>query len=122
MDILATGVTPLKPFLVFCASSSLVFFLGFLQLAILNKGLRDSPAISYLSEYKSLLTVYGVIAGGVAFSEFEGMGATQFAIFGSGVLMVLVGLAGMAAAGVQDDRPAISSLAPEGEGEGDRML
>ena len=55
-------------------------------------GLSRHPAVTYLAAYKSLLVVYGCVAGGVALQEFGGFTPTQWVAFPSAVAVVVVGL------------------------------
>lgn len=66
--------------------------LGLGQLFSLNEGLAKHSAITYLAAYKSILTVYGCIAGGICFKEFYSLQAWQLLSFPVAVLIVIVGL------------------------------
>ncbi|KAK3248667.1 hypothetical protein CYMTET_41873 [Cymbomonas tetramitiformis] len=70
----------------------LTFIFGAAQLALLNRGLAQFPAVSYLATYKALLTIYGTVAGGVCFSEFSDFDIMQRFAFPGSIGFVIFGL------------------------------
>jgi len=90
MDVMATAHG--LEWAALASFASLTFVLGVGQLAILNQGLAQHAAVSYLATYKSLLTVYGCIAGGVVFGEFEKFAMMQWVAFPVSVFIVICGL------------------------------
>jgi len=74
-----------------------VFFIGFPVLAIsqmlvLNMGLAQHDAISYIPMYQAAFAMYGAIAGGVYFREWYEMTLFKAIMFILGLVCVLFGL------------------------------
>jgi len=91
MDVLATRESP-HSVPVFLVAGGATLVLGVAQLAVLNRGLGKHAAVAYLSTYKAVLTIYGVVAGGVCGGEFWDLERAQMAAFGAAVGVVVGGL------------------------------
>lgn len=74
-----------------------VFFIGFpllatSQMIILNIGLAQHDAVSYIPMYQAAFAMYGAVAGGVYFQEWYEMTLFKAVMFMLGLGCVLIGL------------------------------
>jgi len=74
-----------------------VLVLAFAQISILNMGLAQHDAVSYIPIYQAALVVFGVLAGGVFFSEFKNLVHTQLVGFCVGIGLIVLGLLALTA-------------------------
>jgi len=74
-----------------------VVALAFAQITILNIGLAQHDAVSYVPVYQAALVIFGVVAGGVFFSEFHSLLHTQLVGFCVGIGCIVIGLIALTA-------------------------
>jgi len=66
--------------------------LAIAQMVVLNMGLAQHDAVSYIPTYQAAFAMYGAIAGGIYFQEWYDMGLFKACMFILGLGMVLFGL------------------------------
>lgn len=81
----------------FWETVALAFVFAVSQITILNMGLSRHDAVSYIPVYQAALVVFGVVAGGYYFKEFDTLENTDLIGFVSGIGLIVSGLMAMTA-------------------------
>jgi len=62
------------------------------QLLVLNYGMAQHEAVTYIPMYQATISAYGAVAGGVYFREFWGFDTLQACMFALGIGLICAGL------------------------------
>jgi len=63
-----------------------------LQISFLNRGLATYDQITYVPIYQAMITIWGVVAGGIYFDEFKNFTVLQFFMFFTGLTCIAGGI------------------------------